>query len=269
MEVTRTFEYKNTILQLASFKTPFPYKNENTSNLVKRFSTLDMAARPLPKIARTEHYYAKTGNHQRNVQSINGPKRPTRCSLPKHATNILKDWLFINWHDPYPTEQEKDRLSITTGLKLGQVNNWLINARRRYLPVICRKYGLDYSKCKIAKRGSGLDKAVVLGGESKIPAEQVVPDSYAEWRASPSPELDRFSLAFPGSEVEVPSPDVTYSVVLKVPDSPEHQPVMLDYLADVMLVNEELEKQPNEEGLSRQELLCQRGLGERFYPCSS
>jgi Homeobox KN domain len=34
---------------------------------------------------------------------------------------------------PYPTEEMKFEMSEHTGLKLVQINNWLINARRRYI----------------------------------------------------------------------------------------------------------------------------------------
>lgn len=242
--VSPTFEYLT------------PHLN-NTTDLVNRFSSFNMTESSHSKNAKaelnrkTEHYQrnsSMTEHYQRNLLNNklhHRTRRATRGNLPKSATNILKDWLLRNWHDPYPTEDEKDSLARATGLKLEQVNNWLINARRRLLPGICHKYGLDHSKCKIAKRGGN------RGGLVKT--EEI--------------RTDGFSLSWVAPD-ECPSPNsVTYKVVLKVPDSPE-LPIMLDYLADVMLVNEELEKQPNEEGLSRQELLCRRGLGERLCPCS-
>lgn len=233
----------------------------NTSDLMNRLSSLNMTESSPPKNAQAEHNRKTehcqrnsnmTEHYQRNLLNNtlhHRTRRATRGNLPKSATNILKDWLLRNWHDPYPTEDAKDSLAKATGLKLEQVNNWLINARRRLLPGICHKYGLDHSKCKIAKRG-GNRGGLVLGKTEEI-------------------RTDGFSLSWVAPD-ECPSPnDVTYKIVLKVPDSPEHPSIMLDYLADVMLVNEELEKQPNDEGLSRQELLCRRGLGERLYTCSS
>lgn len=54
-----------------------------------------------------------------------------RGNLPKHATNILKTWLFSNFLHPYPSESEKLELSQQTGLTITQINNWFINARVR------------------------------------------------------------------------------------------------------------------------------------------
>ncbi|XP_048683232.1 homeobox protein PKNOX2 isoform X6 [Caretta caretta] len=63
-----------------------------------------------------------------------------RGVLPKHATNIMRSWLFqhlmvreVNKHHPYPTEDEKRQIAAQTNLTLLQVNNWFINARRRIL----------------------------------------------------------------------------------------------------------------------------------------
>ena len=57
-----------------------------------------------------------------------------RGILPKHASTLLRKWLFEHWFQPYPTEHEKRLLCIQTSLSLAQVNNWFTNARRRILP---------------------------------------------------------------------------------------------------------------------------------------
>ncbi|XP_062377917.1 homeobox protein PKNOX2-like [Sardina pilchardus] len=59
--------------------------------------------------------------------------RLKRSALPKHATNIMRSWLFQHLMHPYPTEDEKRHIATQTHLSLLQVNNWFINARRRIL----------------------------------------------------------------------------------------------------------------------------------------
>ncbi|KAF0975032.1 hypothetical protein FDP41_005785 [Naegleria fowleri] len=54
-----------------------------------------------------------------------------RGNLPRHATNVLKSWLFSHFLHPYPSESEKKDLCMETGLTLTQVNNWFINQRVR------------------------------------------------------------------------------------------------------------------------------------------
>ncbi|KAG8185754.1 hypothetical protein JTE90_000737 [Oedothorax gibbosus] len=219
---------------------------KQSSLIIKHFSPLRMGT----GINTMKNSKAKS--YQQNV-----PKRATRCCLPKQATEILKAWLLKNFIDPYPSEEEKLKLAEETKLKLEQVNNWLINARRRLLPSICLKYGLDHSKCKIAKRGGNRGFVV-----DKL--KSMKRDPYSDL-SKPNSQSSISSVATETNKD--PSSNFTYKLILKVPDSPEH-PTMLDYLADVMLVNEELEKSPNNEGLSRMEFLCRRGLGERMHLCS-
>ncbi|KAK7569214.1 hypothetical protein IWX49DRAFT_290129 [Phyllosticta citricarpa] len=57
--------------------------------------------------------------------------RKRRGNLPKEATNLLKRWFADHGDSPYPSEEEKQNLSIATGLGLNQISNWFINARRR------------------------------------------------------------------------------------------------------------------------------------------
>lgn len=58
-----------------------------------------------------------------------GRSSGTRFSRP--TIKILRDWLDEHADHPYPTEAEKEELKARTGLKTGQISNWLANARRR------------------------------------------------------------------------------------------------------------------------------------------
>ncbi|KAF9934898.1 hypothetical protein FBU30_010165 [Linnemannia zychae] len=62
--------------------------------------------------------------------------RRRRGNLPKSVTSVLKSWLVQNAIHPYPTEEEKMRLSEATQLSMNQISNWFINARRRILQPI-------------------------------------------------------------------------------------------------------------------------------------
>ena len=66
-------------------------------------------------------------------------KRPNHCP---RVIQTLKDWLHqhkmhpvsvSNSHKKYPSESQKKELCFSTGLSLVQLNNWFINARRRYI----------------------------------------------------------------------------------------------------------------------------------------
>jgi DNA-directed RNA polymerase delta subunit len=45
----------------------------------------------------------------------------------------MKDWLYTHVDNPYPSQADKDAMVDATGLTIKQINNWFINARRRYL----------------------------------------------------------------------------------------------------------------------------------------
>ncbi|KAF5286185.1 hypothetical protein FQA39_LY16355 [Lamprigera yunnana] len=60
-------------------------------------------------------------------------RKQKRGVLPKHATSVMRSWLFQHLVHPYPTEDEKRHIAAQTNLTLLQVNNWFINARRRIL----------------------------------------------------------------------------------------------------------------------------------------
>ncbi|ORX40344.1 hypothetical protein BCR36DRAFT_416954 [Piromyces finnis] len=64
--------------------------------------------------------------HKRKCGNSKGRKRP---NYSHKVTKILKEWLS-NHSFPYPTITEKNRLCEATGLTL--LNNWFVNARRRY-----------------------------------------------------------------------------------------------------------------------------------------
>lgn len=82
------------------------------------------------------------GNHRSNHSSAR-KGRQKRGVLPKHATSIMRTWLFQHLVHPYPTEDEKRQIASETNLTLLQVNNWFINARRRILQPMLDNAGAD------------------------------------------------------------------------------------------------------------------------------
>ncbi|KAL9175062.1 hypothetical protein ABFS82_02G091500 [Erythranthe guttata] len=59
-------------------------------------------------------------------------KKRKKGKLPKDALTALLDWWNTHYRWPYPTEEEKNRLSEMTGLDQKQINNWFINQRKRH-----------------------------------------------------------------------------------------------------------------------------------------
>ncbi|XP_065853768.1 homeobox protein knotted-1-like 1 [Euphorbia lathyris] len=59
-------------------------------------------------------------------------KKRKKGKLPKDARLILLDWWNNHFRWPYPTEEEKEKLSKMTRLGQKQINNWFINQRKRH-----------------------------------------------------------------------------------------------------------------------------------------
>ncbi|XP_061361433.1 homeobox protein knotted-1-like 10 [Gastrolobium bilobum] len=59
-------------------------------------------------------------------------KKRKKGKLPKDARMALMDWWNTHYRWPYPTEEEKFKLSEMTGLDQKQINNWFINQRKRH-----------------------------------------------------------------------------------------------------------------------------------------
>lgn len=57
--------------------------------------------------------------------------RQRRGCLTHKQNNVLRLWLFSNFDNPYPENEDKENLTKQTSLSLTQINNWLINARSR------------------------------------------------------------------------------------------------------------------------------------------
>lgn len=107
---------------------------------------------------------ASPGSGEEEDDFLGRGKKQKRGVLPKHATSIMRSWLFQHlvvsvaisppytvylfrfpfaaetgnllfylFQHPYPTEDEKRTIAAQTNLTLLQVNNWFINARRRIL----------------------------------------------------------------------------------------------------------------------------------------
>ncbi|XP_026322678.1 homeobox protein PKNOX2-like isoform X2 [Hyposmocoma kahamanoa] len=122
---------------------------------------------PFAPIAGHAHAQRDPGTNSNNsCSSVSGSPPPEedcgddsggkRGVLPRHATQVMRAWLFQHLVHPYPTEEEKRTLAAQTRLTLLQVNNWFINARRRILqPMLdCS----DKPGGKKSKNGSSISK---------------------------------------------------------------------------------------------------------------
>ncbi|KAK0527558.1 Homeobox protein tos8 [Tilletia horrida] len=81
----------------------------------------------------SHHQHAQQLNSSASANALVEPEGTRRGNYPRSVTEYLKAWLFSHREHPYPTDQEKRELARHTNLTMTQLNNWLINARRRLL----------------------------------------------------------------------------------------------------------------------------------------
>jgi hypothetical protein len=67
--------------------------------------------------------------------SATAERKRKRDNLDEAAKEVMMEWINQHVADPYPTKEEKEVLSLRTGLTTTQISNWFTNARRRYLKI--------------------------------------------------------------------------------------------------------------------------------------
>ncbi|CAO3567637.1 unnamed protein product [Mortierella alpina] len=114
------------------------------------------------------------------------PNRKRRGNLPKSVTSVLKLWLVQNAIHPYPTEDEKMRLSEETHLSMNQISNWFINARRRILQPIL----VEAAAAAVAGTDAPVENVLIVrkgkGSRMQVEMEGVSASSMATAAASSS-----------------------------------------------------------------------------------
>ncbi len=92
---------------------------------------------PIRNAAKRKTSYSSEDDYETPVRSK--PKKSKnaanvdRKNFDLQIRTVLKRWLDVNIKNPFPSNEEKVRLCNDTGLSPSQLNNWFINARRRYL----------------------------------------------------------------------------------------------------------------------------------------
>ncbi|KAH9418580.1 Homeobox protein pknox2 [Dermatophagoides pteronyssinus] len=109
--------------------------NKKEEELPSNPSMLDDNQLKSKKVKKEKQTKSKkfSNDKQSGTTNMNNNNNCKRGVLPKHATSIMRLWLFQHIVHPYPTEDEKRTIASETNLTLLQVNNWFINARRRIL----------------------------------------------------------------------------------------------------------------------------------------
>ncbi|VDP68074.1 unnamed protein product [Echinostoma caproni] len=130
----------------------------------------------------------------------------SRTNLPFPARKRLFGWLVDHLREPYPSEEEKMMLAMETGLSRTTVNNWFINARRRYVkPLMQGRLVLQ----------SGVFKTV--SSESCTPMSPPSPTNTSGFNAT---HASSTTSPFPTPKVNHPPSPLTENAINMVRDRP-------------------------------------------------
>ncbi len=67
------------------------------------------------------------------MKAADAKSKRKRRSLPGHTLQLMKNWLFTNAQNPYPSPEEKRMFAESGNLEIRQIDYWFTNARARLL----------------------------------------------------------------------------------------------------------------------------------------
>lgn len=148
----------------------------------------------------------------------------TSGGIPQPVTDYLKNWLLSPEHinNPFPTEEEKERLQAATGLKKKQIQQWFSNNRKRFfsnaISEIREVNGLgeddliphhiaaaaaaEYSTSLESLAAAAPALAVAASQESKVASSELIHPDAVE--AAPQVNNAPFMLAPPAFQEDAP-----------------------------------------------------------------
>ncbi|CAG8217115.1 unnamed protein product [Penicillium olsonii] len=65
------------------------------------------------------------------LKSQRGDERKEPKQFVRKGARVLREWFYHNQEYPYPTEAQKNQLSLDTGFSQKRISTWFANARRR------------------------------------------------------------------------------------------------------------------------------------------
>lgn len=109
----------------------------------------------------------KYQTYLRNLKLLeSATSRQRRGCLTGKQNGILREWLFSHFQNPYPSTEEKDALSLRTGMNLTQINNWFINARIRvWKPTVELMTGEEMQREAVADPDEARNASIGMAGE--------------------------------------------------------------------------------------------------------
>ena len=95
---------------------------------------------------------ASTSTSTRTAISTRNVRRSNALRLSDGATARLERWLDCHLRHPYPTKQEKSALATQCGITAKQVQNYLINTRRRHMHYVSANAIFEWTSDALRKR---------------------------------------------------------------------------------------------------------------------
>jgi len=130
-----------------------------------------------------------------------------RKKINEAQTLELKKWMVQNWYNPYPTEEEKARLSAELDIPWKQLGIWFMNHRRRWWDPSKEPPKIEGVKpppkpdFEVGLRGAGRPK--VLPGDTNVKSSAAAIIRRAHTRYDPRPTAELADFLSPGETPKI------------------------------------------------------------------
>ncbi|KAJ3379700.1 hypothetical protein HDU92_006521, partial [Lobulomyces angularis] len=112
-------------------------KNYKNKDFLKNFKLTDFNYFNLSNLNQNNNNNSNSKNNLRlknNKKNLGLKiKKKSRPNFCENTIAILTKWLYDNKNNPYPDPTVKQTLCDQTGITMLSLNNWFVNARRRYI----------------------------------------------------------------------------------------------------------------------------------------
>jgi len=134
MDIPKKMEYEQMYVQPQIIQAPFQpqfYPFTQTKNVQNKELHKDLVKQIILQKRKRQGFGETTNNSLKPEEIGLNPTKKQKHFLSQNSVQLLKEWFYEHLDHPYPSADQKESLSKSTGLTYLQVSNWFTNTRKR------------------------------------------------------------------------------------------------------------------------------------------